>query len=146
MTISIGMILLLASLIGAFLAVTGMALCRGKAFSWIAGFLGLGVGWMLFAIASATSRSRGRDRQWHVDYERLARNEFTFFALLCTVIGIVFILKAVFQKQPKAEEQDINLSSSVSSDRCCALPKYGDRPETSCQPNRGAISHSRRPS
>src|SRR6516225_1573585 len=101
MTISIGMILLLASLIGAFLAVTGMALCRGKAFSWIAGFLGLGVGWLLFAIASATSRSRGRDRQWHVDYERLARNELSFFALICSLIGFIFILKAVFRKPPK---------------------------------------------
>src|SRR5262249_5174702 len=101
MTISIGMILVFASLIGAFLAVTGIALCRGKPFSWIAGFLGLGVGWLLFAIASATSRSRGRDRQWHVNYERLARNEFTFFALICAAIGLAFLLTAVFRKQSK---------------------------------------------
>jgi hypothetical protein len=126
MTISIGMILVFASLIGSFLAMSAIALCRGKPFSWIAGILGLSVGWLLFAIASATSRSRGADRQWHVNYEKLASNEFTFYALICAAIGLVFLLTAVFQKPPNEEEAEITFSYHDSSFPCGALPRYDD--------------------
>ena len=125
MTISIGM-LALASLIGAFVEATGIGLRRGRPYSWVAGILGLGVGWLLYGIATASSHRKETDKQWHLDYDKLARSDWTFFALICTAIGLALLLTSILRKPPKDEATQISVMSPDSN--CCALPKYGNRP------------------
>jgi hypothetical protein len=79
MTISIGMILVLASLIGALAAATGIGLRRGRPYSWVAGILGLGVGWLLYGIATASSHRKEADKQMASRLHQIGKKRMDFF-------------------------------------------------------------------